>query len=259
MHPIEQELREAAAYKVERKFNNRQDFLKSILNAVYKISEEDFDQLTDNAADWFNAAVKAVNGQDDIPDFDDEVESEEDEPDAEESEGADPETGEILEDTGTYSDDDGTDDDPTEDEDEPSAEPEQPAPSKAKKVKKEPVRRFNKAGKRIPNKQPRPPKTVEVQHKPDPYQPPKRGKLTPGHQDVEVDKWGCMVGSKNSRALEMFEAGSSAAEVKAELKGTYYNILKKLVQNGHKLERTGNILKITHKDDLNKAAKTKKK
>lgn len=71
MHAIESELIKATGYKAQRKFANRQDYLGSILNAAIKLSNEDFDSLTDETADWINAAIEAKNAKSEIlPDFD---------------------------------------------------------------------------------------------------------------------------------------------------------------------------------------------
>src|SRR5712664_754414 len=105
MHDIERELIEATGYKARQKYANRQDYLKSILNAVAKLTDDDFDALTDETAFWVNAPVEAHNSKnEEIVDFDeldpesdepeDDVEGTEDEPEQDH----DPETGEVLED-----------------------------------------------------------------------------------------------------------------------------------------------------------------
>ena len=71
MHDIERELIEATGYKARQKYANRQDYLKSILNAVAKLTDDDFDSLTDETALWVNAAVEAHNSKnEEIVDFD---------------------------------------------------------------------------------------------------------------------------------------------------------------------------------------------
>ena len=42
MHEVEKELIKATGYKPLRKFSDRQDYLKSILNAVSKLEDADF-------------------------------------------------------------------------------------------------------------------------------------------------------------------------------------------------------------------------
>src|SRR5258705_10402245 len=106
MHDIERELIEATGYKARQKYANRQDYLKSILNAVAKLTDDDFDALTDETAVWVNAAVEAHNSKNqEIDDFDeldptagDEAEDmPEDEDEEHDTPEHDPETGEVLE------------------------------------------------------------------------------------------------------------------------------------------------------------------
>jgi len=209
MHDIERELVEATGYEVKRKFANRQDYLGSILNAVLKLSNEDFDELTDEAAAWANAAVEAKNARSqELPDFD-EVEPDDGEGDDAADDESDSAGGEP----------DGTDIDP-------EAQPEavEVAPTKAKKAPK-----------------------------------PKKTEPELDEEDVVLDKWGSMEGSKNSQALAMFEKGATTKEVKDAIGGTYYNILKKAVEKGHKLEKEGSLLKLTHSSDLGTKPKKKGK
>lgn len=237
MHTIERDLIKASGYKAQRKFADRQDYLKSILNAVSKLEDDDFNVLTDEVADWVNAAVEAVNSKDDIPDFDEKVTpDDEDDPETEDAAVADSEDG---------ADDDEDDDDSSNDDDEPAddvadvqAVDEQPEEKPAKKVKK-PAKPVKAALSKKPIKGQRPPQFDQG--------------------DVVLDKWGSMDGSKNSQALTMFEKGATSKEVKEVLGGTYYNILKKVVKAGHTLEKKGSMIKVTHSDDVNtkpkKAAK----
>lgn len=265
-HAVEQELIQITMYKVRTKFADRQDYLGSILNATMKLTDDDFNNLSDEAAEWANAAVHAKNNKEDIPDFDevtpdgvadpdDEPEEDDDAPD-EEAEGED--GGDDDDDTGgnddsdsaSSSDDDGDDDGDVEDdeadaeddegdeaesdEDEPDEEPEpEPKPAPKKAVKK------HKHKMKVPLRESKPPKPKLHNRDPRAYK----------QEDVVLDKWGCMEGSKNSRAMAMFEKGASAKEVKQKLGGTYYNMLKKIVQDGHDIGKEGNIIKIVHKDD----------
>ncbi len=258
MHAIERELIKVTGYKAKRKFSDREDYLKSLLNDVMKLTDDDFDNLTDEAAAWTNAAVDAHNSKNGtIPDFD-EVEASEDDENEPEADEAD--DGEEASDDTESSDDDETDvsdsdsdeaepDDAEEElsEDEPETdEPEdEPAPKPAKKkvVAKE------KAAPKIPAKKEVAPKKETA---------PAKKKQSGFDEDVVLDKWGCMEGSKNARAMAMFERGATSKEVSEEVGGTYYNILKKAQLNGHKLEKDGAIIKVTHRD-ANKAPVKKKK
>jgi len=239
MHEVEKELIKATGYKPLRKFSDRQDYLKSILNAVSKLEDADFEHLSDEAATWANAAVEAHNAKDvDLPDFDEVGDPEE------EIEEVEVEAGAVIEhDPGPDDEAEGQPEDELphddelhedDDEDEPEVKP-----TKAKKA----------APKKPEQKEPTLRKVAPVTktHKDDP--------------EVELDKWGAMAGSKNSRALAMFEKGATTKEVKDTIGGTYYNVLKKMAQNGHKVEKEGSLIKLTHTDDMKsgKAAVKKKK
>src|SRR5882724_547898 len=221
MHDIERELIEATGYKARQKYANRQDYLKSILNAVAKLTDDDFDALTDDTALWVNAAVEAHNSKnEEIVDFDELDSIEESEFESE-----------------------------TEDE---AYEADEPPLVKILKEKPKTLKAKNKAkmtgrlARQVPRPEPKKPK-------------PAPAKFHPLHSDEDVilDKWGCMEGSKNSQALALFEQGATASEVKRELGGTYYNILGRCVANGHKMEKEGHIIKLTHKSELGKKAPVK--
>jgi hypothetical protein len=220
MHDVERELIKATGYKAQRKFDNRQDYLGSILNAVLKLSNDDFDLISDDAAMWANAATEAKNAKsEELPDFD-EIDYEG------ETDGTDDDDGDEVSDA-----DDGPDDvveveaaDPLDEEAEVESAP------KAKKTT------AKKAEKPVKTAKPKTPEPAD-------------------EEDVILDKWGCMEGSKNSQALHMFEKGATAREVKLALGGTYYNILGRCVKQGHTLEKEGALIKLTHKSET----KSKKK
>lgn len=254
MHSIERELIEATDYKTRKKFDDRQDYLKSILNAVMKLGDDDFDNLTDMTAAWANAAVEAYNSKSEIPDFDEASETEddeteevaeaeaeeaddpEDEADDEEADSEADEDDEVEEETEEASDMDETEPDPSDDEDVPvdeddeEAEPEPVKPAKKAKAPsalKKAIANVPPPEKKTPKiKQPVPPQFTD---------------------DATLDKWGCIEGSKNSQALMMFEKGATTSEVKKAIGGTYYNILSKCVKNGHKLHKEGAIMTIIYK------------
>lgn len=246
MHEIEREIIKVTGYKVKRKFSDREDYLKSLLNDAMKLSDDDFDNMTDEAAAWINAAVDAHNSKSDsIPDFDevDEVEASEDdenEPDDESESDSDESDESENEDPEEASEDEALEDEPEAEEaiDEPVDEDEPaPKPTKKKVAAKE--------------KAPKVPPKVQAKPKVEPKRSPKT-------EDAVLDKWSCIEGSKNSQALAMFERGATTKEVKEELHGTYYNLLKRMEQNGHKLEKEGAVIKLTHKDASKPPIKKKK-
>lgn len=230
MHAIERELIKMTGYKAPRKFSDREDYLKSLLNAVMKLTDDDFDNLTDEAAAWTNQAVDAHNSKNGtIPDFD-EVEEATDDAEETVDEEATEDADEVVDDDeATVTDE--PEDDSNEDTD-PDGEDEPPA----KPVKKKPAGKA-KAPAKVPAKE------KVAAKKPKPID---------DEEDVVVDKWGCMEGSKNARALALFEQGATAKEVKDKIGGTYYNILAKMVKNGHKMEKDGAVIKITHSSEKGK-------
>lgn len=239
MHTVERELISATDYKTRKKFDNRQDYLQSILNSVIKLGDEDFDNLTDEAAAWANAAIEAFNSKNEIPDFDEVDEADEGETS---DEVIDPETGEVTEDDDEADEadpDEETDDEETSDMGETEPDPED---EEAEEVVAKPKKA---AGREKAVKVPPPEKTAK---KPRPAQ---------FDSDATLDKWGCIEGSKNSKALAMFEKGATTSEVKKAIGGTYYNILAKCVENGHKMHKEGSLITIVHKSDAGKKSAPK--
>lgn len=219
MHTIEQELIEVTGYKTQRKFANRQDYLGSILNAIMKLTDDDFNNLSDEAATWANAAVEAKNSKaEELPDFDEAVEPDDDGEATDDAEGGEEAEQELADDIDAGE----TGDEPADDE---------PEPEPVKVLKEKPKSKF-----KVPPKEEKASK-------------PKATPKPPKQDDAVLDKWGAIEGSLNSKALAMFEKGSTMKEVKEELGGsTFYNILKRAVEQGHKLEKEGHIMTLVHKD-----------
>jgi len=256
MHDIERELIEITGYKVQRKFTDRQDYLKSLFNAVQKLTDDDFDNLSDDAAAWANACVEAHNSKrdGDIPDFDEaepedseEVEVEEPDEDSGDEEAEDAPEDESDEEP-SEEDDNGADDEA--EESEPEEESEKDHPQLEMELADEEPEKKPKA-KAKAKSEPKPVKKAdtkkEVAKKKVVVRKPKASE--DDDEDVILDKWGCMEGSKNSKALALFEKGATAAEVKAAIGGTYYNILGKMTKQGHKVTKTGSLIKLTHMSD----------
>src|SRR5579859_6327418 len=76
---IEQELLKATKLKIQKDWD-RQDFLAALARSTHKLSNEDYDELTDAAADWTNDAVEALNKKNGIEEFPDFIEGEAEEP-----------------------------------------------------------------------------------------------------------------------------------------------------------------------------------
>jgi len=240
MHDIERELIKVTDYKVQRKFADRQDYLKSLFNAAQKLSDDAFDNLSDEAAKWLNDCVTAYNTsrKADLPDFD---EVQDDGLGDSDEETSETEVDDDIE--GAEGDEEG------DEEDDGGSEPviDEPAP------RKKAVKAKAKAKK---EKEPK----LDV---PKPVKKEKRIKDDPPAEyaeDAVLDKWGCLVGSKNALALALFEKGATTREVKEKLGGTYYNILGKMEQRGHRLEKEGSgFIKLTHKDDVKVSSRKPKK
>lgn len=95
--------------------------------------------------------------------------------------------------------------------------------------------------------EPKPKPVKKVVH---PIGSPKRPDYTKITGDK--DKWGVIKGTLTARALEMYEQGCTTKQLLDELGGRHYNILKKMVKDGHVLEKSElGVWKITHRDDVN--------
>lgn len=237
MHAIERELIKASGYTARKKYTNRQDYLGSILNAVLKLSDDAFDALSDEAATWANSAVEAKNAKQDIDDFDETVvddetaDTDDDDTGVDDSDDSDSDDDADTDDDGD--DTDSVDDDTDADEDEDEKPSKRKVKAKAEKpAKTKPPAKEKTKAKAAPQKGKRPPQFDK--------------------DDVDLDKFGSMKGSKNSQALAMFEKGATTKEVKEALGGTYYNILKRCVEQGHVLDKKGAVITLTHKDEVGK-------
>lgn len=228
---IQEELVKASGFEATKNYE-RQDYLGALLRAVNDIDEATFDDLSVDAQDWFNAAVKALNKKKDLPDF----------PDLEGGEAA----------TGNGKDDGDSELAATEDGEAEGADPEveadpEPAPAKKGKNKK--------------------PVAVEEEEAEDPpakaakaKKPAAQPKRTPPVRTAEVDDYGVALNSKNHTAITYFEKGCRMIDVTEEIGGTYYNLLQKLTKAGHTVEKQANgIIKVRHKDGLTQAKKGKAK
>lgn len=239
MHAIERELIKATGYKAQRKFTDRQDYLKSILNSINKLDNDDFDNLSDEAAVWANNAVEAHNGKQELPDFD-EVSADEDE-DAVIEEASAEAAG--LTEPETDPEDEAAEDDETSEDDETAFDPETGEVIEDEADEEPEVEK--------PAKKAAKPKQLDLPLKKEKAKPaPKAPGKTPFAHDAVLDKWGAIEGSKNSMALALFEKGATTKEVKEKLGGTYYNILGRAVKAGHVLEKEGALMKLTHRDNV---------
>lgn len=66
---VEQELLDATNFKPERKYKDRQRYLEALFRACAELDDEEFDRLSDDAAEWCNTAAELSHSQRPIPDF----------------------------------------------------------------------------------------------------------------------------------------------------------------------------------------------
>ena len=248
---VEQELIEVTGFTTKKVYKKRQDYLAALARAVDGLEQDDFDVLSNEAATWFEEAVNAINDKVDLPDFEsdnEEAEAAVEAPEVEAEDKFDPETGEL----------------------EDEVAPVEKAP-KAKKGGKKSGKDTVKAGK-VKETAPEP----EVDETDDAEEevpaPKARTKGAPprkmDHPPVKsmsiggmtIDRFGSVVGTKNSAAIAMLTKGCRMADIKDNIGGTFYNLLKDLVKRGHHIEKAANgMMKLIHEDDVvKKAAKAKK-
>lgn len=65
---VEQELLDATSFKPERNYRDRQKYLEALLRACAGLSDDEFDKLSDAAAEWCNEAAEARD-RFPLPDF----------------------------------------------------------------------------------------------------------------------------------------------------------------------------------------------
>jgi hypothetical protein len=244
---VEKELIKVTKVKADR-FEDRQDFLAALLKAMDKLTDDEFDNLSDEAAEWHTKkAVPAMNKKKPIPDFV-EAEAEADEAPADD----DAETGETEVEEAADGDIEGTEETAEDDaEAESDNEAAEAAAEKAAKAKKGNGKKPAKAAKAKPAaKEP----DADAEEKPAKAKPKERkySELTGAR-----DRFGVILGTKTSDAVAMYVKGATSAQIVEELGGRHYNILTKLAKEGHKVENVEGVWTLTHKDDL--AAKPKKK
>jgi len=299
MHEIEAELKKALKFK--GKYEDRQELLTAILLAMddrKRFTDKDYDALTDDAVSWFEAAVKAKDSGDEIPDFDGELAEVDHEADEaaefaeEDPDDASDESDATADDDGDVDEEDGNEDEETEavaeasiDEDQddksdgsgadrPSGddtedegleehddevEVEEPEDTEEQILKK-----AKKIAKQAPKPAPKSAPEKSVKAKPTPQKaapkpkPVQKGTFPePDYENIsgKRNRFGIIDGTKTAEAIKMYVKGASSQDIMERLGGRYYNILKKLMAEGHKVEKEGSVWKLTHKDDV----KTKKK
>jgi hypothetical protein len=283
---IEQELLEVGKLK-PKTYPNRQDELADILRAIEKVPNKEFDTISDGAANWYNAAADAMNEHEDLPDFD-QFEGSADEDDEETSDDHDHEADEAEADTDDEDDDDNSEsEDPEGDEDndddddevnegsvEEDEADEAPPPKTKKRVSKESEdiaaeaeAKTKKKAKKAATKQvadeytlERDPQDDDEDEKPKKPKKPAVAKTPYDRLSGAKDKFGLYDGTQASKAAHLYEQGATVKHVSSVLGGKHRNVLTRLAEFGHRVEKLeGGVYKVTHKDNLNAPAKKSKK
>ena len=213
---VEQEIINTVGFEPRRNYKDRQDYLAALARSVDQADDDDFDKLSKEAVDWFNAAVRAINKKEELPDLEGEEENDA-EPDAEPAE---------------------------ETEEEPV-------------VEEVPKARKRKAAAEVAHEDETPKAPARRRKGQAPVKKDHPPIVRPGpDDDISLDRWGIIVGSKNAAAAAMLEKGCRMADITETLGGTFYNLIQRLVKQGHKLEKGANgMIKITHADDVGKKGK----
>lgn len=224
---VEQELVKAAKFRGTQ--DDRQDYLAALVRKLEKVSEDTFNDLSDGAADWYDAAALAINKKDEIPDFTPEPDEVQAVNGAADVVDAEPELP-------------GADPAETDPGDEPEPEPE----VEHGETEQEAPKAVSKAKRGRPAK----PKDGEVKEGAFKV----KAKATPerfAKMTGAKDKFGVVAGTKASEAMAMFEKGATAIQVHEAISGKFMNTLKRLKELGHKVEKQpGGKWKLTHKNDL---------
>jgi hypothetical protein len=239
---IEQELIKATEFNVNKVYKKRQDYLAALARAVDALDQDIFDEFSNEAAKWFEEAVNAINDKEELPDFEEETVSSE----TDDGSKFDPETGEL--------------------EDEVEEVEEAPKQKKVsgKSAKTGAPIKSAELEADIDDDAEAEEQEVLPAKKRAKGQPPKKLNYPPiklrAIDGMTLDRYGTVSGSKNSIAISMLEKGCRMSDIKNSIGGTYYNLLQRLVKDGHYFEKSANgMMKIIHKDDgAKKAAKAKR-
>lgn len=210
---IENELLEATKFQQRRAYADRQDYLAALARAVDHIEDDIYDALSNEASDWFNAAVRAMNNKKKIAEFAD-APPPEPEPITEELEPLEEEA--LVEE---------------------EVEPEEKVTLVSAKIKPQ-------------DRKAVPPRKLKA---------PKMKAVKIEDENLTLNRYGVIDGSKNAAACELLERGCRMSDISETIGGTYYNLVRRLVKQGHRVEKSAHGLKLIHKDDIGKIAKGKGK
>lgn len=226
MSEVERTIRKLIKFKHgEDEFRDRQDYLASLLREADKWfrkndeSEDIFNGLDDAVAEWYDAGTKQLNLKREIQDFPDLEfdESQDEESEVEEESSEDEgEAQEAADEMGQAEAHVVEAEEPTEAE--PEEQVEQPKPKVKKSKKKTAV-------------------------EPDPRY---------DHLSGRKNRYGIYEGTKTHDAILLYEKGATVKQVTEKIGSRFYNILKKLMADGHQVTKDENgVWTVRHKDDVN--------
>ena len=251
---LEKELIKATKFKPPKGgYKDRQDELAALARLGSKLPDDDFDDLSDEAGNWVNAAVKAIMAKGPIKDFIDDTgkASEDDAEEARDAEVAEDDTEQEPEDGDSGGEDDTEADAQAEADAESDNEAEEAAeaalPVKGKAVK------FNKGGNPRKGGRPKadPEKVKKSIEKLATAEELKHVKTRYDDVTGEMDRYGVMINTKTHDAVLMYEKGTTSKGLTDKLGGRFYNILRKLSEQGHLVERSPEgVFTLTHRDDI---------
>lgn len=281
IHKIEQEILDVTGFN-GKKYKKRQDYLAALVQEADDIDSEAFDDMSDEATDWINAGTEALRKKREIPEFEtakEETDEEEeageadddapvDEAEADDTGSADPaeepeveEDEEEAESTEATNGNNGTQsDEPDQEVDDEQAghresaaevEPDEdaeatPTPKKRGRPKGSTNKQAKNAGSPAPGPDEAPSAKVKKAKRKSPMD----------YATAPKDRYGVAIGTDTHKAVLMYEKGTTSRELKEKLGGRYYNILTKLAENGHLVEKLPDgVFKVTHKDDRGKKGK----
>ncbi len=223
----------------ETAYRIRQDYLAALVRGIDKLSQDEWDNLSDDVVNWHIAAVGQMDKKRPIADF--------------------PETENAFAESfiGSEGEEDATISDKDSDGMAEAEETSLPAPSVGSKGNTTESEDTEQA-EEIKEKKPRgrPKKVKEVKPKkesewPEKFvnkpEPERYAKIT-----GERDRFGITIGTKTSDAVAMYHTadGATLKQVDKAIGGRHFNILGKLAKDGHKVEKlAGGFWRVTHKDD----------
>lgn len=209
----------------ESSFKVRQDYLAALVRGIDKLSQDEWDNLSDDVVNWHIAAVGQMDKKRQIEDFAvNKSEEVEDAAEVETTASGMAENEEIVQLSSPVDDNRDSDNDK---EPKPQEETEEKKPRKPKKAKAEKVK-------------------SESQYESRP-EPERYSKIT-----GEKDRFGITIGTKTHEAVKMYntEEGATLKQVDKAIGGRHYNVLQKLTKDGHKVEKlAGGFWRVAHKDD----------